>query len=74
MSIIALRLRYFVDHIRARFPAGPLIDLHGQHKDPDVLMQGTSSGRSIDRLLARAGPASTIRPDGLFEQLEQQGF
>jgi hypothetical protein len=67
-------LRHFVDDVRARFPAGLLIDIHGQHKDPDVLMRGTLNGRTVTALLARAGPASIIGADGLFGQLQSNGF
>ena len=42
------------------YPAGLLIDVHGQKKDPTVLMRGTRNGRSVGRLLERAGaPAVT---------------
>ena len=67
-------LRRFVDQVRARHPAGLLIDVHGQHKDPDVVMRGTVNGRTITRLLARAGQASITGREGLFGQLEAKGL
>lgn len=67
-------VRRFVDEVRSRFAAGLLIDIHGQRKMPDDLMRGTLDGRSVSRLLARAGPAAIVGPRGLFGQLERQGF
>src|SRR4030095_12069597 len=40
-------IRRFVDEIRANYPAGLLIDVHGQAKDPDVIMRGTLNGRAV---------------------------
>src|SRR5262245_25537857 len=48
-------IRRFVDEIRAGHPAGLLIDVHGQSKDPDVIMRGTLNGRAVERLVRRAG-------------------
>jgi len=67
-------VRHFVDEIRARHPHGLLIDVHGQHKFPDALVRGTINGRSVKRLLARAGVAAVTGPKGLFGQLERNGF
>ena len=64
----------FVGEVRGRFAAGLLIDIHGQRKMPDDLMRGTLDGRSVSRLLARAGPAAIVGPRGLFGQLEHEGF
>jgi N-formylglutamate amidohydrolase len=67
-------IRRFVDEIRARHPHGLLIDVHGQAKIPDGLARGTIDGRSIRQLLARAGAAAMTGPNGLFGQLERNGF
>src|SRR4030095_15670473 len=40
-------IRRFVDEIRANYQAGLLIDVHGQAKDPDVIMRGTLNGRAV---------------------------
>jgi N-formylglutamate amidohydrolase len=53
-------IRRFIDEIRSKYPAGLLIDVHGQMKDPNVVMRGTQNGRTVARLLERAGvPAVT---------------
>jgi N-formylglutamate amidohydrolase len=67
-------VRRFVDEIRGTYPAGLLVDVHGQKKDPEALMRGTQNGRSIARLLARAGAPAMTGPNGLFGQLEADGF
>jgi N-formylglutamate amidohydrolase len=67
-------VRAFVDEIRSKYPAGLLIDVHGQKKDPTVLMRGTRNGRSVGRLLERAGAPAVTGPDGLFGQLKAHGF
>jgi hypothetical protein len=67
-------IRRFVDEIRASYPAGLLIDVHGQSKDPDVLMRGTINGRAVEHLLRRAGVDAVTGPNGLFGQLEAHGF
>jgi N-formylglutamate amidohydrolase len=67
-------VRGFIDEIRSKYPAGLLIDVHGQKKDPTVLMRGTRNGRSVERLLERAGAPAVTGPDGLFGQLEAHGF
>jgi hypothetical protein len=48
--------------------------VHGQQKDPEALMRGTQNGRSVARLLARAGVPAVTGPNGLFGQLEADGF
>jgi N-formylglutamate amidohydrolase len=40
-------VRRFIDEVRGKYPAGLLIDVHGQSKDPEVLMRGTRNGRSV---------------------------
>ena len=67
-------IRKFVDEIRRAHPAGLLLDVHGENKDTDVLMRGTSNGDTVSRLVQRAGAGSITGPDGLFGQLETQGF
>jgi N-formylglutamate amidohydrolase len=67
-------VRRFVDEIRGTYPAGLLVDVHGQKKNPEALMRGTQNGRSIARLLARAGAPAMTGLNGLFGQLEADGF
>lgn len=62
-----------VDEIRQTYPAGLLIDVHGQKKDADVVMRGTSNGRTIVPPLRRAGFEAVTGPNGLFGQLEAHG-
>jgi N-formylglutamate amidohydrolase len=67
-------IRRFVDQVRANHAAGLLIDVHGQHKFPDSLVRGTINGRSVTRLIARAGFAAVTGPTGIFGLLERNGF
>jgi dienelactone hydrolase/N-formylglutamate amidohydrolase len=67
-------IRRFVDEIRARYAAGLLIDVHGQRKFPDHLVRGTWNGRAVTKLLGRAGVAAITGRDGLYGQLEANGF
>jgi len=67
-------IRHFVDEIRKTYPAGLLIDVHGQNDDPAVLMRGTRNGRTVARLLQRVGAAAVTGPKGLFGQLQSNGF
>ena len=67
-------VRRFIDEVRTSHPAGLLIDVHGQSKGPDVVMRGTINGRAVERLLRRAGPEAVIGPNGVFGQLEANGF
>ena len=67
-------VRRFIDEIRDRYPAGLLVDVHGQHFDPEVVMRGTRNGSSVTRLLRRAGFAAVTGPNGIFGQLEANGF
>ncbi len=67
-------VRRFVDEIRRNYPAGLLIDVHGQVKDPDVIMRGTINGRAVERLLRHAGVQAVTGPNGLYGQLEANGF
>ena len=67
-------IRRFIDDIRSKYPAGLLIDVHGQKKDPRVVMRGTQNGRTVERLLARAGAGAVTGPNGMFGQLEADGF
>jgi hypothetical protein len=67
-------IRKFVDEIRRAYPAGLLLDVHGEGKDPDVLMRGTSNGDTVTLLVRRVGVGSITGPNGLFGQFETQGF
>jgi N-formylglutamate amidohydrolase len=67
-------VRHFVDDIREHYAAGLLIDVHGQDKGPAVVMRGTINGRTVDRLLRRAGDKAVTGPNGIFGQLEANGF
>jgi N-formylglutamate amidohydrolase len=67
-------IRRFVDEVRAHHGAGLLIDVHGQSKDPDVIMRGTLNGRAVLRLMQRAGVEAVTGPRGVFGQLEANGF
>ena len=67
-------IRQFVDDIRRTYPAGLLLDVHGESKDGDVLMRGTGNGDTVAALVRRAGAQSVTGRDGLFGQLEAQGF
>jgi N-formylglutamate amidohydrolase len=67
-------IRRFIDEIRRKYPAGLLIDVHGQSKDPAALMRGTLNGHAINRLLRRAGAQAITGANGVFGQLEVNGF
>jgi len=67
-------IRHFVDEIREHGPAGLLIDVHGQSKGPEVVMRGTINGRAVERLVRRAGEKAVTGPNGIYGQLEANGF
>jgi len=67
-------IRRFVDEVRKNYRDGLLIDVHGQSGFPDNLVRGTTNGRSVARLIARAGDPAVTGPTGLFGQLEHNGF
>lgn len=67
-------IREFVDEILRTHPAGLLIDVHGQNKDPGVLMRGTVNGKTVLKLVRRAGVGAITGPEGLFGRLEANGF
>jgi len=67
-------IRRLVGEIRRNYPAGLLLDVHGQHDDPALLMRGTQNGRTIAQLLQRAGAAAVTGPKGIFGQLQSKGF
>jgi hypothetical protein len=48
--------------------------VHGQTDDPTVVMRGTRNGRTVTRLLQRAGAAAVTGPKGVFGQLQSNGF
>jgi len=67
-------IRRFVDEIREKYPAGLLLDVHGQSKDPNAIMRGTRNGRTVVWLVRRNGFEAVTGPNGLFGQLEAKGF
>jgi len=67
-------IRRFIDEIRSKYPAGLLIDVHGQSFVPDVVMRGTHNGRSVTNLVRRGGFRAVTGPNGIFGQLEANGF
>lgn len=67
-------VRRSIEEILGKYPAGLLIDVHGQGKDPDALMRGTINGRAVERLLRRAGVEAVTGPKGIYGQLEANGF
>jgi N-formylglutamate amidohydrolase len=67
-------IRRFIDEIRSKYPAGLLIDVHGQKKDPSVVMRGTQNGRTVARLLERAGVLAVTGANGIFGLLEANGL
>jgi N-formylglutamate amidohydrolase len=67
-------VRRFVDEIRAKYPAGLLVDVHGQKKDPRVVMRGTQNGRTVARLIARAGGPAVTGANGIFGGLAANGL
>jgi N-formylglutamate amidohydrolase len=67
-------IRGLVDEIRKNYSTGLLIDVHGQGRFPDAIVRGTHNGRSVAKLLDRAGFAAITGPKGLFGRLEIHGF
>jgi N-formylglutamate amidohydrolase len=67
-------IRSFIDDVLGKYSAGLLIDVHGQGKDREVLMRGTRNGRTITELLKRAGVPAVTGSNGVFGQLEANGF
>jgi N-formylglutamate amidohydrolase len=67
-------VRRFIDEIRSKYPAALLIDVHGQKKDPRVVMRGTQNGRTVARLIARAGVPAVTGPNGIFGALAANGL
>ena len=67
-------VRRFIDEVRSKYPAGLLVDVHGQKKDPTVVMRGTQNGRTVARLVERAGVAAVTGPNGIFGQLAANGL
>jgi N-formylglutamate amidohydrolase len=67
-------IRSYIDEIRRRFPHAILLDVHGQHTHPQALERGTDNGRTIERLLKRAGQRAVTGADGLFGQFEARGI
>jgi N-formylglutamate amidohydrolase len=67
-------VRRFLDDIRSKYPAGLLVDVHGQKKDSAVVMRGTQNGRTVTRLLQRAGVGTVTGPNGIFGQLAANGL
>jgi N-formylglutamate amidohydrolase len=67
-------IRRFIDEMRKKYPAGLLIDVHGQPMKSAVIWRGTMNGRAIKSLLQRAGVQALTGAQGLFGQLEANGF
>lgn len=67
-------IRGFIDEILRTHGAGLLIDVHGQIKDPEVLMRGTVNGNAVLKLQRRSGTEAITGPEGLFGRLEANGF
>jgi N-formylglutamate amidohydrolase len=67
-------VRRFTEEVRAKYPAGLLVDVHGQKKDPTVVMRGTQNGRTVARLLERAGIPAVTGANGIFGQLAANGL
>ena len=66
-------LRSAVDEVRAAFPAGILIDLHGQARFPEAVVRGTRNGATVKRLLTRHGPEAVVGPKSLMGLLARKG-
>jgi N-formylglutamate amidohydrolase len=69
-----LAVRRFIGEVRAKYPAGLLVDVHGQKKDPEVVMRGTQNGRTVARLVERAGVPAVTGTNGIFGQLAANGL
>jgi N-formylglutamate amidohydrolase len=67
-------VRRFIDEIREKYPAGLLLDVHSQGKFPDAIVRGTRNGLTVQWLVRRNGVEAVTGPNGLFGQLEAQGF
>jgi N-formylglutamate amidohydrolase len=67
-------VRRFIDEVCGKYSAGLLVDVHGQMKDPTVVMRGTQNGRTVARLLARAGIPAVTGPNGIFGRLAANGL
>jgi N-formylglutamate amidohydrolase len=67
-------VRRFIEEVRAKYPAGLLVDVHGQKKDPTVVMRGTQNGRTVARLIERAGLPAVTGANGIFGGLAANGL
>jgi N-formylglutamate amidohydrolase len=68
-------VRRFIEEVRSKYPGGALlVDVHGQKKDPTVVMRGTQNGRTVARLVERAGIPAVTGPNGIFGQLSANGL
>lgn len=63
-------IRAIVDDLRTRHEAVLLVDLHGQGREPNAIVRGTRDGKSVEKLIARAGITAVTGPDGVFGWLE----
>lgn len=52
---------------------GLLLDIHGQSRVPDALIRGTQDGRTLSRVMARAGIDAVTGPRSLFGLLKAAG-
>jgi N-formylglutamate amidohydrolase len=67
-------IRRFIDEIRAKHPAGLILDVHGQIRFPDRLVRGTLNGKAVRHLIKRAGFDAVTGPKGLWGQFAAAGF
>lgn len=62
------------DEVRDRFPAGLLLDLHGQSAAAGTVYRGTQNGRTVQLLTRRFGPAAHTGPHSLCGRLQSRGW
>ncbi len=67
-------LRTLVDEAATHTPGAILIDLHGQKREPDAIVRGTRDGKTVSRLLARAGDEALTGPDSICGRLSKAGY
>lgn len=68
------RIRDFVTEIRQKYPQGALLlDIHGQGSAPNTLHRGTQNGSTVEKLLAKHGPAALIGEKSVFGVFSAKG-
>lgn len=67
-------LRALVDEASTHAPGAILIDLHGQKREPDAIVRGTRDGKTVVKLLARAGDEALTGPDSICGRLRKSGY